>query len=67
MFVTGTANTGEFYAIYRTCISYRKGEISGIMLRGVFCAHKPYFLMPGHNFKKPALPRYWTCAMGAIT
>ena len=28
--------------------SYRKGEISGIMRRGVFCAHKPYFLMPGH-------------------
>ena len=27
-----------------------EGEINGIMWIGVFCAHKPYFLMLGHKY-----------------
>ena len=48
-FVTDAANNRICTAIYKTCISYTEGEISGIMWRGVICAHKPNFLMPGHN------------------
>ena len=44
------AYNGEFHAIYKTCIAYTEGEISGIIRRGVFCAHKPNFLMPGHIY-----------------
>ena len=50
MFATFTAHNAEFNATYRTCIAFKEGAINRIMLRGVFCAHKPYFLMPGHNY-----------------
>ena len=46
-------SNSDFNAIYRTTVvrkSYTKGEISIIMWRDVICAHKPYFLMPGHNY-----------------
>ena len=43
MLTPSTAYNGEFNAI-----AYTEGEISGIIGRGLFCAHKPYFLMPGH-------------------
>ena len=42
-------NHGLFSAIDKTCIAVTEGEVSRIMLSGVFCVHKPYFLMPGHN------------------
>ena len=46
---TSAAHNGEFKAIYRMCKAYTEGEISEIMWRDVFCAHKPFFLMPGHK------------------
>ena len=45
---TSTASNREFNAIHRTGIAYTDSEICGIILRGVFCSHKPYFLMLGH-------------------
>ena len=39
--VDGTANNGQYNAIYRTCTVYTEGEISEIVWSDVFCAHKP--------------------------
>ena len=47
-FTTSVTHDGKFNAIYSTCITCIEGEIHGIMWRGIFCANKPYFLMPGH-------------------
>ena len=41
-------NSLQFNAIH---IAYREIKISGIMWRGVFCAHKPYFLMLGYKLQ----------------
>ena len=41
-------NTVLFNASYRNCIAFTESQINRIMQKGVFCAHKPYFLMPGH-------------------
>ena len=51
MFVTGTANYGKYDAIYRTCISYTEGEISEIMWKVAFCAHK-LFSHTGSQFSQ---------------
>ena len=47
---TNVPTNGEFNVIYRTGIVSTEGEIPKIMLRGIFCAHKPYFLMLGHKW-----------------
>ena len=51
-FVTNRTHmyNGESSAIYRTQIAYTGNEIIGIIRRDVFYAHKPYFLMPDHNY-----------------
>ena len=46
--LVATEHNGKFNATYKTHIAYTKGEIGRIMWRGVFCLHKPYFLIPGH-------------------
>ena len=46
-------SSSDFNAIYWTTVvikSYTKVEISIIMWRDVICTHKPYYLMPGHNY-----------------
>ena len=45
-----TAHNGKSNEVYRLCIVYRDGEISGIMWSGIFYVYKPYFLMPGHQW-----------------
>ena len=35
-------------AVYRTLIAEIVKEIYAIIRRGVFCVHKPGFLVPGH-------------------
>ena len=47
-FATGRAQNEKCNTIYRTCIAYIEGKINEIMWRCVFCAHKPYFLIPDH-------------------
>ena len=37
-------------AIYRTLITYTQREMSTMIWTGVFCTHKPSFLMLGHKF-----------------
>ena len=39
---------GYSVQLTKPVLTVTEGEISRIMLRGVFCVHKPYFLMPGH-------------------
>ena len=50
MFGTSAAINGLFNAIDKACIACTEGKIIRRMQRCVFCVHKPYFLMPGHNF-----------------
>ena len=47
-FAKCAANNGLFNTSYGLYIACTGGEINRIMSRGVFCAHKPYFLMLGH-------------------
>ena len=44
------ASHKESNAIYRISISLTVKEICTIIQRGVFCVHKPGFLMPGHKY-----------------
>ena len=48
-FTITVTHNGKCNAIYRTCLSCTKGEINGIIWRGVFCVCKPCFLLPGHK------------------
>ena len=42
------SKNGLFNAIYWSYVACTESELMKIMQRVVFCAHKPYFLMPGH-------------------
>ena len=48
MFTYTIAHNENFNVINRTCKAFTVGEMSGSMWSGVFCAYKPYFLIPGH-------------------
>ena len=50
MFTTCAPMSWEHYATYRFSIPFTKKEICNIMSTGVFCIHKPYFLMLDHIY-----------------
>ena len=54
-FIIYAAVNRESPAGYRFLNSYIIKEIGTLMWIGVFCVHKPGFLMPGHNYLQHTL------------